>query len=544
MKIRLEELFVFIICMLFGVHIVVVYTIGLLMTPFDLPVLFALSSIGVGLFICIAIRRKKIITTYNAHALYGFVIVMGIYVCYFILLSIPHNFPPSVSIDLLYHLKIIEYIQTHNAIAHGKALGDLLYQDLPAGAHIITATISTLMSIHAIRVIFPFLTVFIALKMSIVYFILVNVLSSSNFKYSLAVAGSLAYLFMRWYIIDSITVNNFFFGMVISETFLLFWVWVCSVYGRVFSWVVYGVLSITSIVILLTWSGWLFVLIGASIVLMLLVRKQSYKKRLHAISILIIPSVIYLSWYLSVVSDTYSSVLSGSADGPTLYTNYFVPSLVVVAILSLIGFLQYWQQKKAISIVIMSTMLLAQTVCLYILSELHMVGTYIVYKMRYGLVYFAGIIAIALLGFYIKKYRISTRVVYMGYVVLGMILIGQLVYLYPMQQQVQAIGRSAYTLAIWSRENIPTECINFSLTWPRMLQFTIGLFDYPYTDSERMLQSRIDMARAVSYQYDVNKPFYIEYALNKMPIDVEDVAVIQQEEGVAILAKKGVSCEK
>lgn len=294
----------------------------------------------------------------------------------------PTLLPLGSGPDLVHHLALIRYIETHRRLVHDPAaerwLGEMV--SYTPGSHLLAVIGGQLTGLGGLRVVHVLVALAVALKAGLVAMLAMRAVTSS--AWSRAAAGLLAALFLflpRDYTLGSFA-HDSYIAQVVSETFAVAAWWALVTWHGRPGTPALGVLALTLVATFLTWPIWVGPLVLAFAGMSLLGRNAPLRHRVVTTAVALAPLAGVAGLYVvgrlawTGIVKTSGAVLTPSLSG-------FGVSLVLLGIA---GMALAWRERRVRVMALLLGAMALQATVLFAIATSHGAHTpYMAYKMFY-----------------------------------------------------------------------------------------------------------------------------------------------------------------
>jgi hypothetical protein len=455
---------------------------GLSMSPWLLAVVVAASAASFAFYS----RPRSFSSIDRADTIVFFAVVI-VCAAYLLYLASPALLPITIGPDLVHHLQLIHVIQRTHRLAHDAALEPFLVEmmNYTPGSHILAATVAEWCRADALRLVQPIAAIFVALKMGLVYLLARRAGEAIGGSRVGAVAAPLLAFVPAVYTLGS-TFHFFFYAQVVSETFAIGMLLaaVCAISairrpdvgtgvreseevafssGRPDVWRRWCLVAFAScgIGVFLSWPVWLGPPV-ATLGVLLLVARVSWRERLIAATIAVLPIVIVVAVHsMRHAAEGRILAASGTVTSPSVAA-FGIGFLLCAAA----GVALSVRVRAALPVVIFLAFTLLQSFALAALAV--RAGTrslYMPFKMVYLAVFPAAVLG-ALALMWVAAWLTSRRAAVASAAPFAPLVVGVLLLVgrVPVTRQAGPIVPAARDAAVWVRARTAPACVDYFTT--------------------------------------------------------------------------------
>ncbi len=294
----------------------------------------------------------------------------------------PTLLPLGSGPDLVHHLALIRYIETHRSLVHDPAaerwLGEMV--SYTPGSHLLAVIGGQLAGLGGVRVVHALVALAVALKAGLVAALVMRgVLSGVWIR---AAAGLTAALFLfvpRDYTLGSFA-HDSYIAQVVSETFAVTAWWAIAAWDERPARPTLAVLALALVATFLTWPIWVGPLVLASAVIILARRDTPVRARVTTLALTLAPLGAVTGAYVAGRLAWAGIVKTGGAvQSPSL--GGFGVSLVLLGV---VGLALGSRGRRLRSTAVLLAAMVLQAIALFVVAKAHGAQTpYMAYKMFY-----------------------------------------------------------------------------------------------------------------------------------------------------------------
>lgn len=440
----------------------VVDTIGWSIDPALMLILLVLEVIATALWIWRC--QTNLNVRFDGWELFGFTVIVVGLSAYVLWLARPSFLPVTQSGDIVHHISLIDFILHFQSLVHDPSLGSYLVEMTvyPPGGHILAALVTAWLGTSVLRVLHPLLAVLVAIKAGIVYNLILRLVPPSRRNPAIAVAGT-ALLFLPYgYFLYSFTAW-YFYAMVIAETFAMAMLWVLVSWHVQPSRGLLAFFTLCGTAMLLTWPGWLPILLVALISLLFIRRDFPFTNRAQWFAWVASPIfVIGVVYMLGGVGPTGGLVMhEGSVMRPSVQI-FDWPLLI----LAMFGIAISIRSRRAMPVLLFSSALASQTIILWLFAKNHMASYYIMYKMfhlfLYPMVLFAAITLDATWHSCARSWPTVWKLRWRRLATVLPVLVLTLTLRRELPSHLYSpVNESLYEVGLWAKGHLPNGCVDY-----------------------------------------------------------------------------------
>jgi hypothetical protein len=312
----------------------------------------------------------------------GFIVVFVGFFGYLSWLARPSYLPLTQFGELVHHLSLIDFIQDRHSLVHDPSLATYLGEMVnhPPDSHILAALPSDWLGTRGIRVLYPLVTLFVAIKAGIAYNLILRLLPPQRRNLAVALAGALFLLVPYGYFLFSF-VERGFYAQVVSETFVVAMAWVLVTWEKFPSPILLAVFALCGIAVWLSFPLWLPIPLAALTALLIIRRDLSLQSKIHQFTFTIAPIGVIIATYAIGRLDSAQEILM--AQGETLAPSVEVYGRPFLALVILGIVINLWT-RRLLALLFFACAAVAQTAALFVFDTYyHVTSFYLVYKMFY-----------------------------------------------------------------------------------------------------------------------------------------------------------------
>jgi hypothetical protein len=311
-------------------------------------------------------------------------------------LAWPALLPPGSGPDLTHHLVLVDYIERHGQLVHDAAaaasLGEMAHYT--PGVHLLAVIAGVVTGTDGFHAIYPVVALTVALKIGVVFVILLRLLSQSTLREPLAAGGVLFIVALSDFSLNSF-VHDSFLAQAAAELFAVALWWVVTWWDEQPGAWAMVLFAIAGVAVFLTWPVWIGppVLTLAAVAVMR--RDMSRRRKLTHLSVALAPiAVVAVMHAIGRASWVGIVGTSGAVLLPSPATlGSAVPLLAFVGLVSSVG---DWRSR---TLLLFSAAIVAQAAVLWLVATARGADTpYMAVKMTYLAIYPAIAAATVALG--------------------------------------------------------------------------------------------------------------------------------------------------
>jgi hypothetical protein len=294
----------------------------------------------------------------------------------------PSLLPLGSGPDLVHHLALIRYIETHRSLVHDPAaerwLGEMV--SYTPGSHLLAVVGGQVLGLPGFRVVHVLVAFAVALKAGLVAVIAMRAVTvGGGARLAVGLTAALFLFLPRDYTLGSFA-HDSYIAQVVAETFAVAAWWAIAAWDTRPSPAALGVLAVSLVATFLTWPIWIGPLALALAIVVLLRREAPLRARVVTLALTLLPLAVVAGVYVigrlrwAGIVKTSGAVLTPSLSG-------FGVSLVL---LGLAGIVLAWRERRVRTMAILLVAMALQAAALFVVAKSDGAHTpYMAYKMFY-----------------------------------------------------------------------------------------------------------------------------------------------------------------
>jgi hypothetical protein len=437
---------------------------GLVIAPFAVLALALVASAAVFLWLVREAKREW-------PEFIAFASVVAAVLAWLLSRAWPAMLPAGTGSDLTHHLVLIDHIEHYWRLVHdsriAERMGDMA--NYTPGSHLLAALAGRWSGTDGLQAFYPVVAAAVALKVGIVFLILLRILPRDTPRISLAVGGVLLLLLPRAYLVGSFT-HDSFFAQVVAETFAVAMWWLLAVWADSRSTAPLALFAAAGAALFLTWPIWVGPLMLTLILVVAFQHDLTARQRLLRLLVSAGPIACIAALY---VVPRLSWLRLAGTSGAVLRPS--VPEFGwAFILLSSAGLALAARSRRGRPVAWLVLSLTAQGAALYAMSRARGAATpYMAYKMAYLVIYpLAAAATLTLeLGWrlLVRASRSARpaplltearlRTAFAAAVVILAIVVGRELFAEPRPRPVVSLNLAS--AGRFARDHLPVECVDY-----------------------------------------------------------------------------------
>ncbi len=261
------------------------------------PATVAGPALVIGLAACSGLRRRP---RPDRAALIVWAGTVAVTLGWMLWLAWPSMLPLGAGPDLVHHLSLIRYLETHSGLVHDPGverwIGEMA--SYTPGAHVLVTLAASATGANALQAVHPVVAGAVALKLGLLVTLIIRAVSDGPWRAAAAaLAGVSLALTARAYVLGSFT-HDSFIAQVVAETFAVGMWWALDDWDRRPTPGSMATFAVCGTAAFLTWPIWIGPLAVALVVLVAWRRSLGARRQVSALAIAGVPILAVAGIYL------------------------------------------------------------------------------------------------------------------------------------------------------------------------------------------------------------------------------------------------------